>query len=120
MQEPEVPPKQTAERQIQAATKLMPEPKVYDSRSASAFGATSGMSHPWSRDCKRHFPNSYFPRLSPEAINTRTGAGLLRSTRREWMEFLLDAGAVFLMTSDFFFTTLLLVEGASRHLMLRA
>jgi hypothetical protein len=30
MQEPEVPPKQTAERQIQAATRLMPEPKVYE------------------------------------------------------------------------------------------
>jgi hypothetical protein len=30
LQEPEVPPKQTAERPIQAATRLMSEPKVYE------------------------------------------------------------------------------------------
>jgi hypothetical protein len=47
-------------------------------------------------------------------VSTRTGAGLLRSTRRE---LLLDAGAFFLLTSDFFSIVLrmvvLLLEGVS-------
>jgi hypothetical protein len=53
-----------------------------------------------------------FTRLSPDALHrsTRTGAGLLRSTR---CELLLDAGTFFLPTSDFFSMTLLLVEGVS-------
>jgi hypothetical protein len=52
-----------------------------------------------------------------DAVSKRSGAGLLRSTR-EWMELLLDAGAAFLLTRDFFSITFvlcmtfLLVEGA--------
>jgi hypothetical protein len=49
-----------------------------------------------------------------DAVSKRAGAGLLRSTR-EWMEMFLDAGAVFLLTRDFFSISmmLLLVEGLS-------
>jgi hypothetical protein len=47
----------------------------------------------------------YYPRLSEEALHsvTRTGAGLLSSTR---CELLFDAGTFFLLTSDFFSMTL--------------
>jgi hypothetical protein len=59
----------------------------------------------------------YFTRVSPEAlrhVSTRTGAGLLRSIRRELMAIFV-AAATLLLTSDFFSMcmTLLLVEDVS-------
>jgi hypothetical protein len=45
----------------------------------------------------------YLTRLTPEALHVsmRTGVGLLRSARHEWMALIL-AIAIFLLTSDFF------------------
>ena len=57
-----------------------------------------------------------FPDEYGDAVSKRgAGAGLLRSTRREWMELLLAAGAAILLNRDFFSMCMavLLVEGVS-------
>jgi hypothetical protein len=61
--------------------------------------------------CRYILMTMYFTRVH---VSTRTGTGLLRSTRREWMSMIV-AVAAFLLTSDFFSMcmTLLLVEDVS-------
>jgi hypothetical protein len=53
--------------------------------------------------CLCRYRVRYFTFLPPEALHgsMRTGAGLLRSTRHEWMALIL-AIAILLLTRDFF------------------
>jgi hypothetical protein len=53
------------------------------------------------------------PASLPQARLYADWSRLAEVTRSEWTELLLDAGALFLLTSDFFSMTLLLVEGVS-------